>query len=139
MVLYLAQAILLALGAAVVVFALRQRREQVPGASRDEAVAALYRQRLTELRGELTAGRVAEVDRAQIEEELGAALLGGDERAGHTRKLELEDRDVDRCASSIDHPHDVELHSVGVELDRGGEAELDLAAAGRVTRRLGAR
>ena len=75
MVLYLAQAILLALGAAVVVFALRQRREQVPGASRDEAVAALYRQRLTELRGELTAGRVAEADRAQIEEELGAALL----------------------------------------------------------------
>ena len=73
-------AILLLLAAAVlVVLALsRGRRQQAQvsaSAERDAAVAALYRDRLQELRAELDGGMVAEAERAVLESELKAALL----------------------------------------------------------------
>ena len=55
--------------------ALRGRRGGAGGADRDQTVAALYRDRLEELRAELDGGMVAADQRAVIEAELKAALL----------------------------------------------------------------
>lgn len=74
---------LLATASLLVFFALRRR---VPAASlpdRDPAtVAALYQDRLTELRGEMSGGMVAEGDREVLEAELGASLLSDVDTSG---------------------------------------------------------
>jgi cytochrome c-type biogenesis protein CcmH len=74
-VFYLAAAGLLAFGAALVAFALRSREAGAGDAPRSETVAALYQDRLAELKSELAAGGVEGNDAQALEDELGAALL----------------------------------------------------------------
>lgn len=75
---YLLAAFLLLVAALLVVLALgrgRARQASRAAADRDALVAALYRDRLEELRAELEGGMVAEAERSVIESELKAALL----------------------------------------------------------------
>lgn len=68
--------LLLALGAALVVLALvRSPRDAVRTLSREKTVAALYQDRLEELRRELAGAQSASEDAAELETELGASLL----------------------------------------------------------------
>ncbi len=70
-------ALLLLLAAGLLVFVSLRRRQVVDAGDPepDATVAALYRDRLQELRKELDGGRVAESERAVLEAELKAALL----------------------------------------------------------------
>ena len=80
---YLWATLLLAAGALLVLAALRLKRS---GQEDDRAatVAALYQDRLEELRAEMSGGMVAGEDRSILEAELGAALLEDvDNVAGH--------------------------------------------------------
>ncbi len=72
---YLWASLLLLAAGLLVLFALRRRAAAEVAADRDATVAALYRDRLEELRGELEGGMVAAEQRAVIEAELKAALL----------------------------------------------------------------
>jgi cytochrome c-type biogenesis protein CcmH len=72
---YLWASLLLLAAAALVLLALRRQSDVAASADRDQTVAALYRDRLKELRAELDGGMVAAEERAVIEAELKAALL----------------------------------------------------------------
>lgn len=78
---YLWAALLLLAAVALVVLALRRQADSGVHADRDAAVAALYRDRLEELRAELDGGMVAGHEREVIEAELKAALLADVEAA----------------------------------------------------------
>jgi len=71
---YLGAAVLLSLASALVIAAFYRRgRTDVPG--QDQTVAALYQDRLNELRREMQGGLAETDDRQLLESELGAALL----------------------------------------------------------------
>ena len=72
---YLGAFILLASGAAFVILALRRGGPGAPALSREKTVAALYQDRLDELRAEMARGQAEVEDRDLLEAELGAALL----------------------------------------------------------------
>lgn len=73
---YLWSALLLGLGAVFVAWALlRSIRAGASTISRQQTVTALYRDRLEELCGEVSDSQIDSVDRSDLEEELGAALL----------------------------------------------------------------
>ena len=73
---YLWSTLLLGLGAVFVAWALlRSIRAGASTISRQQTVTALYRDRLEELRGEVSDSQIDSVDRSDLEEELGAALL----------------------------------------------------------------
>lgn len=71
---YLGAALLLGLACALVVVAL-SRRDRSDGPAQALTVTTLYQDRLDELRGEMQGGLAEVDDRAQLESELGAALL----------------------------------------------------------------
>jgi len=73
-VFYFWATLLLAAGALLVWVALRRRQTDLVE-DRGATVAALYQDRLEELRSEMTGSLVAEEDRSVLEAELGAALL----------------------------------------------------------------
>jgi cytochrome c-type biogenesis protein CcmH len=66
---------LLATGALLVVVALTRRAGSHKEAAQEQTVAALYQDRLAELRSEMAGGLAEDADKAVLEAELGAALL----------------------------------------------------------------
>ena len=81
---YLLAALLLVLGATVVLLGLRRRDSQSSALPPEDTVAALYRDRLAELRREIAGGQAEPEDQALLEAELSAALLADFESSERT-------------------------------------------------------